>query len=464
MVFSSILFLLYFLPPVLAGAWLLSNGKRTRVANLWLLAASLLFYAWGAPRFLPVLLLASAVNHHLVLRLHSASGTRRVRLRQWAVCVNVVLLVTYKYLGFFSASIFSLLGLGAGPDLGIALPIGISFFTFQAISYVMDVDRRTAEPVDGFGMYLVYILSFPQMIAGPIVRFSTVQQELRHRNTTVADWQHGIFRFGVGLAKKVLIANPLAAVFPLESSALNGSMLDWGSGAAAIALLAYSFQIYFDFSGYSDMAIGLGRMLGFRFPENFRHPYRSGSITEFWRRWHITLGEWMRDHLYIPLGGNRMGNVRTHVNLVLVFAISGLWHGASWNFLIWGLYHGTFLLLDRWFLKAWLNRIPRSLQISLTFAVAALGWTVFALPEFHHAGAFLSRLFGGQGMGEVTLDAQSTSLLLLATFLVFVPVRDRLEKAIVQPPQRAAIGFLLLATSIVELSASGFNPFIYFRF
>ena len=464
MVFSSILFLLYFLPPVLGVAWWLSREHQTRAANAWLLLASLVFYAWGAPGFLPVLLLVCAANHQLVLHLHLANGQRRKRLRQTAVGLNVILLVGYKYLGFITTSICKALGMGAGPDLGIALPIGISFFTFQAISYVMDVDRKNAPPVDSFEMYLVYILSFPQMIAGPIVRFTAVQAELRKRQTLFEDWHEGAYRFGVGLAKKVLIANPLAAIYPLEASAMNSSMLEWGSAEATVALLAYTFQIYFDFSGYSDMAIGLGRMLGFRFPENFRNPYLSGSITEFWRRWHITLGDWMRDHLYIPLGGNRGSLFRTHINLISVFAISGLWHGASWNFLLWGLYHGTFLLFDRWGLKQWLNRRHQTLQTGITFLVVAIGWIVFALPDFEHTSEFVARLVGKHGAGSLHLDARSSAVLTLAALLVFLPIRKHLEQKVLRSSARLVAGTLFWIVSIVELSASGFNPFIYFRF
>ena len=464
MVFSSLLFLLYFLPPVLGVAWLMSGSQWNRAANIWLLAASLVFYAWGAPRFLPILLVACVVNHRLVLAMSGAEGRRRDLLKKLAIGLHVGLLVTYKYLGLLVASAFGLLGLGDAPDLGIALPIGISFFTFQAISYVMDVDRRDAPPVDGLTDYLVYILSFPQMIAGPIVRFTSVQAALRKREVTVSDWQEGAYRFGVGLAKKVFIANALAAIYPLEASALDGTMAMWGSSEAVLGLLAYSFQIYFDFSGYSDMAIGLGRMLGFRFPENFKHPYRSGSITEFWRRWHITLGDWMRDYLYIPLGGNRLGPARTHLNLVTVFAISGLWHGASWNFLLWGLYHGLFLLLDRWFLLRWLEGIPRVLRSLLTFSIATVGWIVFALPEFGDAGAFSTRLLGFHGAGWAELENKEAFIMAVALILVFVPVRRLGERMLPRPAMRLVLGTALWMGAILELSAGGFNPFIYFRF
>jgi len=348
MVFSSITFLLYFLPVFL----ILYRLGGLRFQNLILLIASVIFYAWGAFHFLPILLTSCFVNFYLVQKLSSYEGVKRRRAVVLSILINVGVLVYFKYANFIVDS----LGIEqlSASWTNIALPIGISFFSFQSLSYTLDVHRKTVKPLDKLSEYLVYILSFPQMIAGPIVRFTEVEKELRSRVVLNEDFLNGFYRFSLGLAKKVLIANTLATIFPLDQINLSGDLTLWSGPQALISILAYSFQIYFDFSGYSDMAIGLGSMLGFKFPENFKQPYRAVSITDFWRRWHITLSSWMRDYLYIPLGGNRVSsNYRLYSNLIFVFAISGFWHGASWNFLIWGLFHGTFLILDRLFLRDW---------------------------------------------------------------------------------------------------------------
>ena len=327
MVFSSITFLLYFLPPFLV-VYRLGGAK---LSNLTLLLASIVFYAWGAFSFLPILLGSCVVNYYLVESLSQMEGVKRKQALVASIILNVSILVYFKYANFIVES-FHLKELGLEWS-AVALPIGISFFSFQSMSYSIDVYRKTVRPLDKLSEYLVYILSFPQMIAGPIVRFTDVEKELRSRVVLSSNFLNGFYRFALGLFKKVLIANTLASIFPLIGLSTLG-MEGWSSPQAFVAILAYTLQIYFDFSGYSDMAIGLGGMMGFTFPENFKQPYRATSITDFWRRWHITLSSWMRDYLYIPLGGNRVSsNARLYTNLVVVFAISGIWHGASWNFL-----------------------------------------------------------------------------------------------------------------------------------
>ena len=457
MVFSSITFLLYFLPVFLLVYRL--GGMRWQ--NLILLVASVVFYAWGAFAFLPILLGSCVVNYYLVQAMAKVEGVRRKQAMMASVILNVGILVYFKYANFIVENI----GMQEG-WAEVALPIGISFFSFQSMSYTVDVYRRTVKPLEKLSEYLVYILSFPQMIAGPIVRFIDVEKELRQRTVLDDDFLNGFYRFALGLSKKVLIANTLASIYPLDDS------LDFSSPQALISILAYTFQIYFDFSGYSDMAIGLGMMMGFQFPENFKQPYRAISITDFWRRWHITLSSWMRDYLYIPLGGNRVkSNTRLYVNLVTVFAISGIWHGASWNFLLWGLYHGAFLILDRLFLKKALGSLPQAASRVITFAFVVIGWVFFAIEDFSAATDFLALLFNSN---ILNLDQTTSALTLLTSQQVFVlaasilltstALYDKLKLPQQRPIRMAAVGMVLFLLSTSYLAGSDFNPFIYFRF
>ncbi len=464
MVFSSITFLLYFLPPFLV-AYRLGGAK---FQNAILLIASVIFYAWGAMSFLPILLTSCVVNFYLVRELDQLSGKKRSRAVGASVILNVGLLVYFKYANFIVENI--------APHhfewSDVALPIGISFFSFQSLSYSLDVHRQTVKPLKKLSEYMVYILSFPQMIAGPIVRFTEVEKALRMRTVENADWLNGFYRFALGLSKKVLIANTLASIFPIDIAVASGGFEGWSAPHAFIAILAFTFQIYFDFSGYSDMAIGLGRMLGFKFPENFRQPYRATSITDFWRRWHITLSSWMKDYLYIPLGGNRVSsNARLYMNLVLVFAISGLWHGASWNFLIWGLYHGVFLILDRIFLRDVLQRLPHIISRTLTFGFVVVGWVFFAIEDVNLALGFFRQLFhGGLISLEIwtqemsVLKAREIVVLLAACVISGTALYDTFKLDDSRPIRMAVIGVGLLLVSVSYLAGSDFNPFIYFRF
>ena len=336
MVFSSITFLFYFLPIFFGIYFLLPRSFR----NWWILIASSVFYAWGAPIFFFILSASTLIDFYLVKGIHQSDAhkTRRLLLIL-SLIKNVGLLAYYKYANFFIENVnLAIESVGTEPiaAIDVILPIGISFYTFQTITYAMDVYKGRHEPLRHPHLLLLYILSFPQMIAGPIVQFNAIADQITTRRETVDGFLFGFYRFCLGLGKKVLIANTVGAI---ASGYLGNS--DINTSEAWIGILAYTFQIYFDFSGYSDMAIGLGKMMGFDFPENFDNPYTSRSITEFWRRWHITLGTWMRNYLYIPLGGNRVDSkLRMYANLWIVFLISGLWHGASWNFVVWGAYHG----------------------------------------------------------------------------------------------------------------------------
>lgn len=465
MVFSSITFLLYFLPPFLVVYRL----GGTKLSNLTLLIASIVFYAWGAFSFLPIILGSCVVNYYLVEALSKMEGVQRKQALIASIILNVSILVYFKYANFIVDSLhLKELGL---EWRAVALPIGISFFSFQSMSYTIDVYRKTVRPLDKLSEYLVYILSFPQMIAGPIVRFTDVEKELRSRVVLSSDFLNGFYRFALGLFKKVLIANTLASILPLDGLSDLG-MEGWSSPQAFVAILAYSFQIYFDFSGYSDMAIGLGGMMGFTFPENFKQPYRATSITDFWRRWHITLSSWMRDYLYIPLGGNRVSSTaRLYTNLVVVFAISGIWHGASWNFLLWGLYHGAFLILDRLFLRKALDSIPAFCSRIITFSFVIVGWVFFAIEDFSVASEFISLLVSSQvfdlnSIAEVFSNISNKQLLVLASSVILTSTAlyDRIKLPTNRPVLMSSVGVVLWILSICYLAGSDFNPFIYFRF
>ena len=465
MVFSSITFLLFFLPPFIVAYRL--GGPRFQ--NFTLLCASIIFYAWGAFSFLPVLLGICVLNYYLVGALDQTQGNKRKHMLIASILLNAGLLLYFKYANFIVENLY-LESLGMHWT-AVALPIGISFFSFQSMSYSIDVFRKRAQPLDKLSEYMVYILSFPQMIAGPIVRFTDVENEIRTRTVLSEDFLNGFYRFALGLSKKVLIANTLASIFPLDQLSEVG-VEGWSSPQAFVAILGYTFQIYFDFSGYSDMAIGLGSMMGFKFPENFKQPYRAISITDFWRRWHITLSSWMRDYLYIPLGGNRVGsNARLYTNLLVVFAVSGIWHGASWNFLLWGLYHGAFLILDRLFLKEALGRMPAFVARIVTFAFVVIGWVFFAIEDFSVATDYLSLLFSPNLLDTSAyaqlfsnLNSQQILVLLASVFFASTAFYDRLKLPTNKPFTLAFVGLGLWVLSTCYLAGSDFNPFIYFRF
>jgi len=473
MVFSSAIFLFYFFPLFLLVYFLSAPRHR----NLVLLVFSIVFYAWGAPKFVFMLIGSTLLTWYLVRQMHRSEDQKQ---RKWllvaALVLNVGVLAFFKYANFFVENFNALLG-GLGFEqvgwTAIALPIGISFFTFQALSYCVDVYRGVAPPLKRPTDFVLYIIMFPQLIAGPIVRFNTISDQITSRASEGSDRILGFYRFVIGLAKKVLIANVMGKYADFY---MGSHLSDLSSTEAWLGLLSYTFQIYFDFAGYSDMAIGIGRMMGFKFPENFNNPYVSRSITEFWRRWHMTLSAWMRDYLYIPLGGNRVDTkFRLFMNLWIVFLISGLWHGASWNFVIWGAYHGLFLVLDRLFLKKLLERSGAILATIFTFLVAVLGWVFFRLETFDQAMTYFGRLFAFE-WGHVNLEPRLDMfiILIVATLFSFITVTRfgrKLEQKVYfehYTKKRyiivGAIMFILLLLSAGSIVASGFNPFIYFRF
>ena len=461
MVFSSYTFLFYFLPPLLILYYLIprrSLGGR----NLVLLAFSLFFYFAGGPRHLPLMLLSIAINY--------VGGLLCAKRRRWALvltmAVNLGLLGWFKYAGFVGENLRAL-GLPLSvPE--VVLPIGISFFTFQGMSYVIDVYRGDTPPAKNPLQVALYIALFPQLVAGPIVRYTTVAEELVSRRETFDDFAAGALRFSFGLAKKMLLANNLSL---MADEAFSTAPI--GAAAAWLGAIAYTGQIYFDFSGYSDMAIGLGRMFGFHFEENFNYPYISKSVTEFWRRWHMSLSGWFRDYVYIPLGGSRAGRAKQVRNILLVWTLTGLWHGAAWNFLLWGLYFGILLLGEKfWWGKA-LERAPSPLRHLYAMVIVVLGWVLFRCEGLSAVGSYLRAMFGlsGAGWGQALYFLRQYGVFLAVGAVASLPVKDALRAALQRRKAERAIqwgsalaGLGLLGLSFLQLISSTANPFIYYRF
>lgn len=466
MVFSSTIFLCVYLPLVLLGYYICPKKGK----NLFLLIVSLIFYAWGEPKYVFLMIFSILVNYvfGLLMDKHRENKKRLKLLLVISVIIDLGLLSVFKYTDFIITNINSVFG--AGFDLlNIALPIGISFYTFQAMSYTIDVyrdDVRVQRNLIDFGMY---ITMFPQLIAGPIVRYSDVQDQLAERSVTTADFSEGIMRFVVGLGKKVLLANQMGAVWT-QIYALGGdisALMAW-TGAAA-----YTFQIYFDFSGYSDMAIGLGRMFGFKFPENFRYPYESVSITDFWRRWHITLSTWFKEYLYIPLGGNRRGLARQALNLLIVWTLTGFWHGAGWNFVMWGLYYFVILFIEKLFLLKALDKLPRLFRHVYALLLIVIGWVIFASDDVSVMLPYLGSMFGANGalggMDVYTLLTRAALMVICCVASTELPKRlfvtaagKMNEKAAFTV--KSVLTLALLALSVVFLIGDSYNPFLYFRF
>ena len=458
MVFSSAIFLFVFLPAV----FLLDRLARgVRLKNALLLAASLIFYAFGQPVYLPLLLVSVLLNY--LCGLLAAGRYPRLGVGI-AVAGGIGMLAVYKYADFAIGTVNSLFGLSL-PLTGIALPIGISFFTFQGLSYVIDVYRDRALVSRSFFKVLLYISYFPQLIAGPIVKYHDIEKEIDARHTTPQETALGIRRFICGLAKKLLLSNAMGQMADTVFALPAGEI---GMFAAWTGAVCYTLQIYFDFSGYSDMAIGMGRMFGFHFLENFNYPYASTTIKEFWRRWHISLSTWFRDYLYIPLGGNRKGRGRTWVNRFLVFFATGLWHGASWNFVLWGLWHGLFSVLEDCGalpVKRFKGRLTGRVY---TLLVVVLGFTLFRADTLAQAGAMFAAMFTGVGLewaGTAAVCARLTPVFLLTLAFALAlsfPVSKRFQPK--NDTVTLAGALVLLVLCMFNLSAGTFNPFIYFRF
>ena len=466
MVFSSTIFLCVYLPLVLLGYYICPKKGR----NLFLLIVSLVFYAWGEPKYVFLMIFSILVNYIFgrLMDKHRENKKRLKLMLVLSVVIDLGLLSVFKYTDFIITNVNAIFG--ANFDLlNIALPIGISFYTFQAMSYTIDVyrnDVRVQKNLIDFGMY---ITMFPQLIAGPIVRYADVQDQLAERSVTTADFSEGVMRFVVGLGKKVLLANQMGAVWS-DIYALGG---DVSALMAWTGAIAYTFQIYFDFSGYSDMAIGLGRMFGFKFPENFRYPYQSVSITDFWRRWHITLSTWFKEYLYIPLGGNRRGLARQALNLLIVWSLTGFWHGAGWNFVLWGLYYFVILFIEKLFLLKALDKLPKFFRHVYALLLIIIGWVIFASDDVSVLLPYLGSMFGANGaiggMDVYTLLTKAVLLIICCIASTELPKKLFLSAAGAMNEKAAftlksVLTIALLAMSMILLIGDSYNPFLYFRF
>jgi alginate O-acetyltransferase complex protein AlgI len=471
MYFSSMTFLWIFLPATLLLYLLAERFQRIALENFVLLSASLIFYAWGEPFYI-FLLLFSVLMNYVFGRLLEAE---RPRFRKWilacGVLSNLGLLAFFKYFNFFAGYINRFLGQDAVPLSEFTLPLGISFYTFQAMSYVIDVYRKEVTAQRNFFSLLLYISLFPQLVAGPIVKYKDIEEQIKYRTKTDAKRAYGVKRFIYGLGKKVLISNVMGKyvdmVLAFETKQLSTGLM-W------LVMIMYAFQIYYDFSGYSDMAIGLGSMFGFDFKENFHYPYISKSVREFWTRWHISLSTWFKEYVYIPLGGNRNGKWRTYRNLFLVFLLTGFWHGAGLNFVFWGIFHGCFMVLERIGFGKLLEKNPFKIFNHIYMAVTVVCiWTLFRIESMKAAGEYLKGMFIYQ-RGEYNLFScinPEIILLLVTAFLlcgVLQTAVPRLKEALYQKEKVSAVesvGLLaILLLCVVTLSSNSYNPFIYFRF
>ena len=465
-----------FLPVVL----LFIGVLHKRFHNAILLLASLYFYAWGSVSHTSVLVISITLNYVFGRMIATAEGRQRTLRLALALIVNLGLLVYLKYANFFLDNyngVRSVFGYSLVDYTKIVLPIGVSFFTFQAISYLVDVYRKTAPAQRNYLDLALYISLFPQLVAGPIVRYNDVVDQLKNRVLSMAKASNGVNRFIVGFAKKVLIANYMGY---LADQIFTHDINTISMGAAWLGITAYTLQIYFDFSGYSDMAIGLGKIFGFDFMENFNLPYIADSIRDFWRRWHISLSTWFRDYLYIPLGGSRGSRFLTLRNLMLVFLLTGFWHGSKWTFVIWGLYHGLFLLIERSGFDQILNRVYRPIRIAYTLLVVMVGWVLFRSETLGQGKAYLEKMFfignsSPQNKFAVEyLDNKAIALLLISIFLAFGFGKMIISKlkstftsnggSLTLQAMKTLISFSLLLISILYLASNTYNPFIYFRF
>ena len=474
MLFSGILFLYYFLPVVM----LLYFAVPKKLKNTILFLSSMFFYFWGEPKYCLLMIVSILTGYIGGLVVGKLRQSERLMFAKAAMTVTVAVLLgflaIFKYTDFGISTINGLVGSDI-PLVKLALPIGISFYTFQILSYVVDVYREDVEVEKNIINFGAYVVMFPQLIAGPIVRFATVQKEMRERTITLDKIAKGISRFVMGLSKKVLIADLLGEfVAAMDVAPKNSAFLLW------MVALAYAMQIYFDFSGYSDMAIGLGLMLGFHFPENFDYPYVSKSITEFWRRWHMTLGGWFRDYVYIPLGGNRVSVVKWMRNVFVVWFLSGLWHGASWNFVLWGVYFGVILALEKLFLKSFLERLPKVLQHLYAIVLVVISFVIFRLESLKEAGSFLAGMFGfglekSADTAALTLGMyqfRSYAFLIIVAAVIALGIPKWIWGKLTEKAWGVTLGkvvapvvYLVLVLVVTAfLIQSSVHPFLYFRF
>ncbi len=449
--------------------------KSKAIPNTLLFISSLIFYAWGEPVYVVLMIFSTVVDytHGMMVERSLAKGNKKTAKAAVisSMIINLALLGFFKYSDFLIANVNGIFGT-AIPLLNLPLPIGISFYTFQTMSYTVDVYRGQAKAQHNILSFGAYVALFPQLIAGPIVQYKTVAEELNTRKENTDDFSSGVTRFITGVGKKVLLANSAGVIWDTVLAMNTDTM---PALTAWIGILAYTFQIYFDFSGYSDMAIGLGRMFGFHFLENFNYPYMSKSVTEFWRRWHISLGSWFKEYVYIPLGGNRKGPVKHIRNIFVVWLLTGVWHGANWNFIIWGVYFGILLLIEKFFLLKFMQKLPSFLGHVYTMFLVIISWAIFAIEDMGKLGKYLGAMFGAGGsfLNSETLYLLVSNALLFVIFIiaatplpkfiagkVMAKLGDGITAGVVQ--NAALVGIFLLSTAY--LVASTYNPFLYFRF
>ncbi len=462
MVFSSIIFMFYFLPAILILYYLSSKKHK----NLVLFIGSLFFYAWGEPVYVSILLLSTAFNYFMGMVLEQTPKSKKKTVLTVSIVVNLAFLVFFKYTNFLIDTVNFVLPHDI-PTLKITLPIGISFFTFQAMSYVVDVYRGDAKVQKKYVDFATYITLFPQLIAGPIVRYNSIDEQLSKRRETIEGFTSGITTFTAGLAKKVLLANNIGLLWESISASSTSEM---SVLTAWLGVIAYAFQIYFDFSGYSDMAIGLGKMFGFEFEKNFNYPYISRSITEFWRRWHISLSTWFKEYVYIPLGGNRLGKRRMYINLFIVWTLTGVWHGAGMNFVFWGVYYALILIFEKGFLMKYLEKIPGIIRNIYTMILVLIGWVLFASSNFTQALSYIGAMFGISNGGFsddfFIYNLSSYKVLLVVSLIAATPLPKKLWEKISKG--RVSYTFVAVAVALILCVAylidSSYNPFLYFRF
>lgn len=469
MLFSSLTFIFIYLPIVL----ILYFFTPRKYKNILLLVVSLLFYSWGEPKYIIIMIFSIVINYifGIIMDKNKEKTTNKKIVLIISIIFNIGLLVLFKYANFIIGNINNIFNISID-KLNIIMPIGISFYTFQILSYVVDVYRKKVEVQKNILTLGAYIALFPQLIAGPIVRYETVEKELSERKHTLQNFIDGSKRFIIGIGKKVIIANNVAVIADqiLDSSAINSysSIIVW------IGMISYTLQIYYDFSGYSDMAIGLGKIFGFTFLENFNYPYVSKSITDFWRRWHISLSSWFKDYVYIPLGGNRTSKPKRLLNIMIVWLLTGLWHGASWNFVLWGIYYGIILIIEKLFLKNILEKLPNIIQMIYSFFIIVIGWTIFRIESLDNLLMIIGRMFSFDNSGIIPFIKNNYELLNYVIFIVLgiVGMYPLIGKTIKNLDEKNKITqlfvnvFLIIVfiISILFLVKSSYNPFIYFRF
>ncbi|QSX06382.1 MBOAT family protein [Sedimentibacter sp. zth1] len=471
MVFSSIFFIYLFFPIAMV---LYFANKNMKYKNIILIIISLTFYAWGEPIYVCILIFSSIVDYTIgqIIERNRNNKVSKIAV-VCSVVINLSLLGVFKYAGFIVQNINTLFNVNL-EFTPLALPIGISFYTFQTISYSVDVYRGNVKPQKSFPNFLLYVSLFPQLIAGPIVRYSEIEKQINYRNTSIDDFNSGINRFILGLGKKVLIANVAGSI---ATSILDSKISSLTLVSGWTGIIMFTVQIYFDFSGYSDMAIGLGRMFGFTYNENFNYPYISKSITEFWRRWHISLSSFFRDYVYIPLGGNKKHQL---FNLIIVWLLTGLWHGAYWNFVLWGIYYGVFLIIEKFFIAKYLDKSSNIIKHIYTLIIVVLGWAIFYYTDLSKLGQFLLVIFGASKNSFIDLSTkillQNNFIFMVVSFMLCTPILKKLNEIILLKISSKTIyeniyyillitlNVLIIVLVTAALVQETYNPFLYFRF